>query len=180
MFKNNNVRGRLYGKFFRKKGKSAERSGRENKVYFLDATALMLYSGKLYGCFLFDTFDSQYLIPGKNNIFYTDEYTLKELASMESSRDVGVGLYYGYTNFIRTNFKVISEKEYNDALIEKYNFNEGAKNKLLFSETGSFARTIECLLYLRNVMSLSPILVTTNFSTELAAKRFGFEVYERI
>lgn len=150
----------------------------DRKIYFLDTTALVYYSGKLYGCFLVDQFDPQYLIPGENNIFVTDELTLQEISAMETSSKNEI--YFGFTEFIKRNFRVISKEEYSKAMKKENYTRNGWNSKLFISEEESSVHTMESLLYLHNCENLNPILVTDNDKVEIAARNMGFEIYDMI
>ncbi len=148
------------------------------KVYFLDITAMIYYAGPLYGCFLVDTFESKYLIPGENNIFATDEQTLRELRKMEQTGKDKI--YLGYGGFIERNFFVISKESSINAIKGENIIRKEFTGKPVVLETEPYAHTIGSLFYLYNDKNLNPILVTYDSETEVIAKEIGFEVYKTI
>lgn len=133
-------------------------------VYFLDKSALIHYSGRLYGCFLVEKFDKKYLIPTENSFFATDEHTLNEIHTMELEQEQGI--YTGYSDFIRSNFTIVSKQDSNNAYV-RANTNE------------IFAHTLASLFFLDND-EISLVLVTLDKKTAKAAKTRGFEIYKEI
>lgn len=140
-------------------------------VYFLDITALVHYSGPLYGGFLSEEqFRFEHIVPGENNIFVTDEDTLEELQTMENDKKQKF-IYDGYTAFIARNLYVISSEDAANALMGENILREIADSTEDILKDEFFAHTMGSLRYLYN-NNIDPILISLNDTTiENALKR---------
>lgn len=145
-------------------------------VYFLDITALLHFSGPLYGGFLSDEqFMFDCIVPGENNIFVTDEEALQDLQAMENDKEQKF-IYNGYTAFIARNLFVISSEEAANALMDENILREIVDNTEGILKDEFFAHTMGSLRHLYN-NNIDPILISFNETTIENALRRTYSIY---
>lgn len=149
----------------------------DKNVYFMDITALVYYSGPLYGGFLNDEqFLIERIVPGDNNIFITDEATLEELQAMENDKTQKL-IYSGYTEFINRNLYVIPAEESKSALTGENMLREIAGSTEDIVEEEFFAHIMGSLRYLYN-NNIDPILISLDETTVENATKRTYATYE--
>lgn len=134
-------------------------------IFFVDYGAMNYYALPLYDCFLNHNFKSECMNLPANAEIYTSTQELEKLHEAEKSYKRIFSPYIGYTNFIRSNFKVLDEY-YEKKPVEVIPFDEKIDSNM---EDGK-ATIAAALRVHRNTKAPVVLLSTCEEWSDLASK----------